>query len=263
LEFEFSGHQDIQIYIKRINQKYSLSRGGADVQYFLQCSETITNKVASLLKLIFEGKIKSDENDEWELQYIKATKRGIEQTIIALSRWPTLPDREKTEIAFFMKEDLKLYKDEYQFFDQWQMRDLLRLQHCECLWKLLHRKYVLKEGKWSQLPSNISGIFNQPLTIDKVKNELRQWVNACDVDDMLRILTEWKSFAVEKLTESIEHIIDAGKYKLSMFLNLSTNFKSRVYTFPEQIMLKHCVSAFEIAVHEFGRSNDLNAVFHW
>jgi len=266
LEFEFAGHHDIQSYIDRTNHKYATARGGgngSDIKYFEDCSQDLIDVVISRLQLRFDRKAKSKDNLESELRFIKSAKNGIEQTLVALLRWQELPPQHSTRIATFMKENLRLYEEEYQLFDS--MHDLLMLKHCEALWKLLDRLHKLREGKWSQVPPDIPAIFKQPIGREQIRNELRQWVNTCDVDQMLDLLIEWKAF-MEEVLLSGDHIQHAQNSQLSMWLqfysvnvDLEKDSKSKASNFPQDIMLMHCVSAYKIAADQFQERNKLIA----
>merc|ERR1712194_286112 len=96
-------------------------------------------------------------------------------------------------------------EDEYQLFESLSDAYDLMLKHCEGLWKLLNIQYTLREQKWSQISPNIPKAFQQPLRGDVVRNALRQWVNTCDLNEMLQLLIEWKAFMEDKLMSG-DHI---------------------------------------------------------
>merc|ERR1712154_585297 len=118
------------------------------------------------------------------------------------------------------------------------------------------RLYTLREGDWSQIPTNIPAVFQQPLRGDVVRNALRQWVNTCDLNDMLQLLIEWKAF-MEDVLMSGDHIQHAEQSKLSMYLQFySVNVDlEKDATFPADVMLMHCVDAYKIAADQFSERN--------
>eukprot|EP01083_Nonionella_stella_P165887 553073_1 len=246
--FVFAGYHDIKSYVDRINSKFGFDQNQKKPTlktYFVECSTALLDCVS--LKL----RIKSDRQElqnnlAHELRIIDLAKRGIEQTLIALLRWPTLPNQH-VSIGKFMKENLKLYSEEYELFDE--MRDELLLKHCDGLWRLLDRLYTFKEGKWSQIPHNIANIFRKQIADDALIVDLKQFVNGQDEAQMLQLLIDWKEFMENILSEDI---LNAHQTKLITYLNYTvTNPDILKNGFPDQIKLIHCVVAYEIAATQF------------
>eukprot|EP01084_Bolivina_argentea_P243239 407810_1 len=141
LAFVFTGHNNIKSYVDRINMKYT----AANEEYFEECLKQEL-KDSIQLKLTIKTDRKKHKNDEekrnYQLRIISNAKQGIEQTLIGLARWSNLPNKNMS-ISKFMKENLRLFHDDYELFSDFNDYELLSLKHCDGIWKLLDRLYTL------------------------------------------------------------------------------------------------------------------------
>ena len=107
----------------------------------------VLHKTQITLKCDFAAKKHKTEMDKkrYHLQIISSAKQGIEQTLIGISRWSQLPNK-NILITLFMKDNLKLFQDEYELFDDINNsgNNKLYLKHCHGIWKLLDKLYSLK-----------------------------------------------------------------------------------------------------------------------
>eukprot|EP01083_Nonionella_stella_P191905 709899_1 len=123
LLFTFAGQRNIKSCVDEINYLYDRNR---EAQYFEDCPSLLLDKV-----LYDKLESKSQKETKNELQLIAVSKQAIEQTLVAILRWPTVPNRD-VSISDFMKNNLKLFEDEYQLFIEInKVKQILLLKHCQ------------------------------------------------------------------------------------------------------------------------------------
>eukprot|EP01084_Bolivina_argentea_P218982 371489_1 len=132
------------------------------------------------------------------------------------------------------------------------MGDLLSLKDCHSLWILLDRLYTLKEGKWIDIPANISLAFRKKIYDQEIILQLKQFVNGCDFDDILQFLIDWKEF-MKNILSNTDHIKYANQTTLESYLYHTITNPSLLqhHSFPADIKLVHCVFSYMIATRQF------------
>ena len=274
LSFTFAGQHNIRNYVDRINSKYDKNN---DKLYFEDCSKSILDSVyeklqkssakknnnnnsSSMMQQLSEKRISKNNRgrgrsikEKNELQLIASTKQGIEQTLIALCyRWPTLPNR-NSSIYDFMKNNLKLFEDEYQLFNE--MKSTLFLKHCESLWKYLDKLYIIKQGKWYQIPRTLELNYKNDIKDKNIKLKLKQFVNMVEHELLWEFLREWLDFMERRLCDKNKVIKYADKYTLKYFLEkdgLKQQLAKKVLDkFPDEIKLSQTGSAYHIVALQY------------
>eukprot|EP01084_Bolivina_argentea_P302424 522001_1 len=174
--------------------------------------------------------------------------KSFEQTLIALLRWPALPNR-NSSIYDFMKNNLKLFEDEYHLFNE--MKQLLFLKHCESLWKYLNKLYIIKQGKWYQIPKNLLLNYKSEIKNQQIKIKLKQFINQFDPQLFWQFLREWQEFVENRLCDKNKIIKHADQYTLKYFLEKDGLNLKILKKFPQEVKLSQTGDAYHIVAHQY------------
>jgi len=253
LLFTFAGQHNIKSYVDDINHLFDPKRN-RDKLYFEECSQSILD---ILYKKLIQTKSSKDLfisnrerarsiKDQSELQLIASTKRGIEQILIALLRWPTLPNRD-CPIYDFMNNNLKLFDDESQIFKQ--MKAKLFLKNCECVWAYLDKLYVIKQAKWYKTPKEMDTAFQSEIKDGDQRVKLKQLINQFDPHLLWQFLRDWLEFMERRLCA--KDLSKYAEYSLKGFLEKDGLSAQILAKFPEEIRLSQCGDAYQIVAHQY------------
>ena len=140
---------------------------------------------------------------------------------------------------------------EYQLFES--MKNDLLLKHCYAIYLFLSKRITLKQGKWSdikEIESNISDIFCKKLSDKKILDNLKHIINSNESDDILEFLIEWKEF-MQNILITQDHIKHSNQTSLIIYLQEIISNTNILDNFPKEIMLSHCLFAYDVAAKQF------------
>ena len=265
VKYEFAGQSNIPqaiTMIEHISAQINKDRNVNNVSYFtdapIEYLERIKEETVGKLEMNLNVNNNDDDGvnnknnlKKAKMESIRKCKQSVEQTIIALSNksQSMLPDG-SIEIGKYMDHSLHLFKQEYEAFT----RVKFELKHLDSLWNYLNRLYLLEEGKWQEIPTNILDIYLKPLINEEDKKLIQQFIQKEELHGLWKFLTAFREFLQQHCGSELPGFKPPKTDpSLVMYLaNAEGIDEDLIYQWPDKIPLSHCGYAYRVAAKFYG-----------